>query len=258
LTVVALQPPPTHFGSLVLSVKDVSVTSLKRIGRHGNGEPYFGKNAAYRFDDPNKLFGTCYCGKELDTAIAETVLHDEMPDGGQFQIRQEEFDTRFLVTFTAGSNGGMLKLANLTGPDLKRMGGDNSLSAEHPYDVTQQWGAAVNAHPSKVDGFFFISKQLNNTGHRCIRPGAQHVRRAGLYAFEPSARVDYGQATIGHRHRRPLRFWLVALQSIADDGETAHKVQFELNGQSRTLLSLEAMKMETHVAADGDAEAEAV
>lgn len=101
---------------------------------------------------------------------------------------------------------------------------------------------------------------------------------------------------------------LVALQSIADDGETAHKVQFELNGQSRTvrvaaanaaaaegtrplaepgnpshvaapmpgaivnvavsvgqrvssgstLFSLEAMKMETHVASDRDAEVEAV
>jgi pyruvate carboxylase len=106
----------------------------------------------------------------------------------------------------------------------------------------------------------------------------------------------------------PGKTLLVALQSIADDGDAAHKVQFELNGQSRTvrvaaanaadaegarplaepgnpwhvaapmpgaivnvavavgqrvnagstLLSLEAMKMETHVAADRDAEVEAV
>lgn len=28
---------------------------------------------------------------------------------------------------------------------------------------------------------------------------------------------------------------MVELQSIADDGETAHKVQFEVNGQSRTV-----------------------
>jgi|GEM_PF-1176250 len=33
----------------------------------------------------------------------------------------------------------------------------------------------------------------------------------------------------------PGKTLLVALQSIADDGETAHKVQFELNGQSRTV-----------------------
>ncbi len=106
----------------------------------------------------------------------------------------------------------------------------------------------------------------------------------------------------------PGKTLLVLLQSVTPDGETAHKVQFELNGQSRTvrvaaahtggddggrplaepgnalqvaapmpgaivnvavvagqrvgagstLLSLEAMKMETHVAAERDAEVEAV
>jgi pyruvate carboxylase len=106
----------------------------------------------------------------------------------------------------------------------------------------------------------------------------------------------------------PGKTLLVVLQSVTPDGETAHKVQFELNGQSRTvrvaaanaggddggrplaepgnplhvaapmpgaivnvavvagqrvgagstLLSLEAMKMETHVAAERDAEVEAV
>ena len=106
----------------------------------------------------------------------------------------------------------------------------------------------------------------------------------------------------------PGKTLLVALQSITADGEAAQKVQFELNGQTRTvriarvgvgaavagrpvadpanpwhvaapmpgavvtvavvagqrvtagatLLSLEAMKMETHVTADRDAEVEAV
>ena len=82
-----VKPPPTDFSDLPLSVKKVSVTALKRISRRDTGEPYFGKHAAYRFDDPNKRFGTCYCGKQLDTAIAETVLHDEVPEKGQFKIR---------------------------------------------------------------------------------------------------------------------------------------------------------------------------
>jgi pyruvate carboxylase len=106
----------------------------------------------------------------------------------------------------------------------------------------------------------------------------------------------------------PGKTLLVALQSISADGDAAQKVQFELNGQSRTvrvirpdagdaakgrpvadstnpwhvaapmpggivsvavkvgqrvsvgstLLALEAMKMETHVTADRDAEVEAV
>ena len=106
----------------------------------------------------------------------------------------------------------------------------------------------------------------------------------------------------------PGKTLLVVLQSITPDGDAAQKVQFELNGQTRTvrvlragagqadggrpradpanpwhvaapmpgaivsvavvagqrvsagstLLSLEAMKMETHVAADRDAKVEAV
>ena len=148
-----LQPPATDFSDLPLHIKEVSVTSLKRVGRRNSGEPYFGRHAAYRFDDPNKQFGTCYCGQQLDTAIAETVLHDEIPEKGEFKIRQEEIDTRYLVTFAAGTDNGTLKLADLTGQHLKRLGGDNSLSAEYPYDMTQRWSAAVHAHPDAVDGF---------------------------------------------------------------------------------------------------------
>lgn len=157
-----LQPPATDFSDLPLHIKEISVTSLKRIGRRNTGEPNFGKHAAYRFDDPNKHFGTCYCGQQLDTAIAETVLHDEVPEKGYFKIRQENIDARYLVTFAHGSGNGMLRLADLTGAHLKRLGGDNSLSAEYPYDVTQQWSAVVHAHPANVDGFVFVSRQLNN------------------------------------------------------------------------------------------------
>lgn len=157
-----LQPPATDFSDLPLHIKEVSVTSLKRVGRRNSGEPYFGRHAAYRFDDPDKQFGTCYCGQQLDTAIAETVLHDEIPEKGEFKIRQEEIDTRYLVTFAAGTDNGTLKLADLTGQHLKRLGGDNSLSAEYPYDMTQRWSAVVHAHPDAVDGFIFVSKQLND------------------------------------------------------------------------------------------------
>jgi hypothetical protein len=159
---VALQAPSPDFSELPLKVRRVSVTALKRIGRHDSGEPYFGRHAANRFDDPDKRFGTCYCGRQLDTAIAETVLHDEVPEKGRFRIRQEDIEARYLVTFAAGDDDGVLRLADLTGPHLKRLGGDNSLSAEQPYDVPQTWSAAVHAHPAKVDGFLYVSRQLND------------------------------------------------------------------------------------------------
>ncbi len=182
---MSLQPPPTDFPDLPLRVKNIAVTSLMRIGRRDTGEPYFGKHAAYRFDDPDKRFGTCYCGRQLDTAIAEALLHDELPEKGLFKVRQEEFDERFLVTFAAGHDKGMLHLADLTGSNLKRLGGDHSLSAEHPYDVTQQWGAAVNAHPAHVDGFLFVSRQLNNKQAVVVFDRAQ--KKFGAPTYTPLA-----------------------------------------------------------------------
>lgn len=198
-----LQPPSADFSELPLKVKEVSVTSLKRVGRHDSGEPYFGKHAAYRFDDPGKRFGTCYCGRQLDTAIAETVLHDEVPEKGQFKIRQEDMDARYLVTFAAGDDNGVLRLADLTGPHLKRIGGDNSLSAEHPYDVSQQWGAAVHAHPANVDGFMFVSKQLNDK--RAVVVFDRARKKFGAPAYTPlpkalglsQAKKRLGIVTIG-------------------------------------------------------------
>lgn len=178
-----LAPPPADFADLPLHIRNMSVTLLKRVGRHGSGEPYFGKHAANRFDDPHKRFGTCYCGPHLDTAIAETVLHDEVPEKGQFRIRQEELDTRYLVTFAEGSGSGVLRLADLTGSHLKRLGGDNSLSAEYPYDVTQQWSAAVHAHPANVDGFVFVSRQLNNK--RAVVVFDRASSRFGNAAYTP-------------------------------------------------------------------------
>lgn len=161
--------------------------SLKRIGRRNTGEPYFGRHAANRFDDPSKCFGACYCGLQLDTAIAESVLHDALPEKGHFRIRQEEIETRYLVTFAAGADRGILRLADLTGQHLKRIGGNNSLSAEHPYDVTQQWAAAVHEHPANVDDFLFVSKQLNDKRAAVLFDRAQ--RKFGVPTYTPLAKT---------------------------------------------------------------------
>ena len=183
-----LQPPDPNFSALPLLIKKISVTKLKRIGRHATGEPYFGKHAANRFDDPNKHFGTCYCGQHLDTAIAETVLHDEVPQNAQFKIRHEDMEARYLVSFEAGTDNGILKLADLTGPHLKRIGGDNSLSAEYPYDTTQQWSAAVHAHGANVDGFLFVSNQLNNK--RAVVVFDRAKAKFGTPTYTPLSKVS--------------------------------------------------------------------
>jgi hypothetical protein len=154
---VPLNAPASDFASFPLKFR-IAVTRLRRVSRHGSGEPFFGNSAAYRFDDPAQVFGTCYCGQEMDTGIAETVLHDELPNQGYFGIHEDEFTHRYLVKFAAGS-GGDLRLADLTCAHLKTLGGHNGLSADYPYDLTRLWGAVVHSHP-------FVSRLMQYWGRR--------------------------------------------------------------------------------------------
>jgi RES domain len=156
---VALNPPPPDLDLRPLTVASVSPSRLYRISRHNNGEPYFGRAKANRFDDPSGSFGTCYFGFDLTTAIAETVIHDEVPIAGQFELSQSDFDSRFLVRFTGGT---LLKLANMTGASLLPLGANGAISTKQPYDLPQQWSEAIHNHHANVDGMLFMSRQVNN------------------------------------------------------------------------------------------------
>jgi pyruvate carboxylase len=145
---------------------------------------------------------------------------------------------------------------------------------------------------------------------KVMRDYCAHTRQYGDTSILPTPVYFYGAQPQQELALEidPGKTLLVALQTVTADGSTARKVQFELNGQSRTLrvvnadaaadtdtrrsaepgnpwhvgapmpggivsvavkpgqrisagstlLALEAMKMETHVAADRDAEVEAV
>jgi hypothetical protein len=97
-------------------------------------------------------------GLDLETSIAETVLHDEVPVKGVFSIAYTEIDTRYLVRFKRGS----IILANLTGIPLKILGGHGSLSNIIPYELPQRWAMAVHRHPLCVNGIYFMSRHINN------------------------------------------------------------------------------------------------
>jgi RES domain len=146
------KPPPRNLRELDLATVNIPAVDLFRISKYATDEPYFGRTKANRFDDPTRTkkrrFGTCYCGLDLETAIAETLLHDEMPVRGKFKLSFTHFGSHHLVGF----NGGELILADLTGAQLKTMGGDGSLSTMVPYTVTQRWALAVHRHPQSVDG----------------------------------------------------------------------------------------------------------
>jgi len=157
-----LQPPPADYATWDLKTKEVDPATLYRVSGHSSGEPYFGRSADKRFDDPNPnaaaRYGVCYLGERLSGAFAETLLHNEMPVNGEFVIAETELARRFLVRFQAASP---LVLANFAGSGLRNNGATAEISTTPDYELPQQWSVAIHAHPINVDGILYMSRQLN-------------------------------------------------------------------------------------------------
>ena len=147
---------------LTLSTVSIDPAGLIRLSSHDTGEPYFGKTGWNRFDDPNldvsARYGTCYFGESLAVAIAETILHDRTPIRGYFFVEPTLIGQVFVVEFA----GSPLTLIELTGAELRRMGGHAGLTGTSHYRTPQHWSSAIFNHPDQVDGFTYMSRHMND------------------------------------------------------------------------------------------------
>ncbi|MDB5822976.1 MAG: hypothetical protein JWR21_1680 [Herminiimonas sp.] len=160
---IRLSPDPHLPSTLATLLLDPA--TLVRVSGHDTDEPFFGAFNRNRFDDPDidptMRYGTCYFGCTLSVAICETLLHDRLPVSGGFIVESSVIKSRFVLQFEA-SGGGSLKLADLTGAALKRMGGNALLSGSASYSTSKKWSAKVYAHPDAVDGLVYMSRQKND------------------------------------------------------------------------------------------------
>lgn len=175
-----LLAPPATFAKQPLPTAEIKSSRFVRVSRFGSGEPFFARSGGSRFDDPRRRFGTCYFGFDLVTAVAETVLHDEMPIGGRFLVAKTELESRHIVRLRDGET---LTVADFTDAALKTTVGDGSISTVFPYDLPQQWAAAVHAHPAKVDGIRYVSRQLN--GRKAVVVFERAAPRLHTATYEP-------------------------------------------------------------------------
>lgn len=153
-----LQKPPKDLNTRTLSVQLVSPSKLIRISDYATNEPHFAKSGGRRFDDPNNVFGTCYLGFDLTVAFAESVLHDLEPGPSGFTVQPIDVSSRFAHSF----RGRKLKLANMYGNDLFRLGGHGELSGTPDYKLPQAWAKALHDHPANIDGFIYMSRRVND------------------------------------------------------------------------------------------------
>lgn len=153
-----LLPPAPDFSTLPLHTVEIHPSCLLRVSSHQTGEPYFGRSAGNRFDDPKQEYGTCYTGGNLMTALAESILHDLEPSAGRYRVAAEDVARRFVHEF----EGAPLRIAELRGRHLNILGGHGELCGTTDYALTQTWSVAVHSHPDKVDGFRYMSRLLTD------------------------------------------------------------------------------------------------
>lgn len=156
-------PEPGSFEHLLQPV-EVPVDHLVRLSRHPATEPWWGRAAAGRFDDPLQRFGVCYAADQVATAFAETVIHESSAwRHGAWLVATAELTGRWMVSLQRPARPQLL-MADLTGTALKALGLNNDLCSGSDYTLSQHWARAIhNACPS-WDGIRYVSRQ-NNTAY---------------------------------------------------------------------------------------------
>jgi hypothetical protein len=159
VTALPISPPPSVLSSKRWRASHVSPQRLYRISGYTCGEPYFGRSGGNRFDAPGwkvnlPEYGACYLGYSLDVAIAESILHDQLPVDGKFLVANTLLQNSYVYRF----DGDRLCLLNLTGALLKKLSGHGDLTGTSDYDIPQQWALAAFNNPAKYDGFIYASR----------------------------------------------------------------------------------------------------
>jgi RES domain len=122
-----------------------------RIHRSRLAPLHFGNSGGNRFDAPNKEFGVLYAGRDTHCAFIETFGHAT----GVRLVEARELSQRGLAELTPRRP---LRLVDLRGAGLARIGADASLTAGPDYDLAHRWSVVLRSHPQKPDGIAYRAR----------------------------------------------------------------------------------------------------
>ena len=94
---------------------------------------------------------TLICLRDAHGAFIETFGHDT----GKNLVEVARLAQRGLARVTVDR---ALRLVDLRGDGLARLGADNALAAGEDYAVAQAWSGALHDHPRKPDGVVYRSR----------------------------------------------------------------------------------------------------
>lgn len=114
-------------------------------------EPAFRAAGIYRFDAPDRSFGTCYAARDFKTCFFETVVRD-----AGLRIPRSEYDSRsVLVVVLAMLN---LHLVPIYGDAAKKLGINLADVASDNYDYPQALSKSIYQHANQPHGIVYRSR----------------------------------------------------------------------------------------------------
>lgn len=151
--------------------------SVWRMHRRSDGPIWFGKGAAYRFDDPHGAlpgaFGVLYAGYTADGAFVEAALRQGIGRPRPIALAYLRLRQLTRLSLPAG-----LRLLRLYGPGLAANRANAAISAAGPgesayglapnvaandaYVLSQAYARAACEHPQRPDGIVYRCKHDND------------------------------------------------------------------------------------------------
>jgi hypothetical protein len=147
--------PPSDLNSRALPIETVGVGRiLHRLHPTEYGGKYFGQSGGWRFDAPDKSYGTLYAAPSESACFVETLLRGVNNFVAQSELQKRSF-CRFNVLVE-------LRLAALYGHHLAALNASAAVASTPDYGISQRWSAALYNHKDQPDGIVYRANYDNN------------------------------------------------------------------------------------------------
>ncbi len=164
--------PASDFATLDLPIVDADKRWC-RIHRRKLAPIFFGRTRSNRFDAPKGEFGVLYVADDFHGAFIETFGRET----GIRTVMRKELQLRHLCLV---STSRPLRLVDLTGEGLARIGADAALTNGLNYKLAHRWALAIHEHPATVDGILYRAR--HDPARPCV---AIFERAAGILRVQP-------------------------------------------------------------------------
>jgi hypothetical protein len=150
---MGLEIPPADFGQRRLRLVRAP-EQLVRISRAGFRDPLFwsrlGRN---RFDLPDGRYGLLYTAEDLETCVLEVFGDRWLKERVMAASALPKFE---VLIFSVRPE---LRVVDLTGSALNRLGTDANLFASSDFAVTHEWSRQLMLHGQARDGIRYHSRK---------------------------------------------------------------------------------------------------